>query len=50
MRDCVEQVSPWAWLRGNSLDYFNGDEKIYSLCVVLFSGQGILDCMKEAEH
>lgn len=48
MRDCVDQVSPWAWLRGGFLGYFNGGEKIYSLWGALFSGQGVLDCLKQA--
>lgn len=50
MRDCVDQVSPWAWLRWGFLGYFNGGEKIYSLWGALFSGQGVLDCLKQAEH
>lgn len=30
------------------LSYFNGGEKIYSLWGALFSGQGVLDCLKQA--
>lgn len=36
--------------KGGVSGLFNGGEKIYPPWVALFSGQGVLDCLKPAEH
>lgn len=41
---------PMGVAKGGFSALLNGGEKIYPLWVALFSGQGVLDCLKPAEH